>query len=53
MREERPMEGSTSTVTAMAAEPTEQDVIDLGDVVTLTEGSKKKAGTEDKRYAYR
>lgn len=47
------MESDTSTTAAMAAEPTEQDVIDLGDVVTLTEGSKKKAGTEDKRYAYR
>lgn len=36
-----------------AAEPTEQEVTDLGNIVTLTKGSKKKAGTEDKRYAYR
>ena len=50
------MESNASTTTAAkAVEPTtvEQEVIDLGDVVTLTEGSKKKAGTEDKRYAYR
>lgn len=49
------MESNASTTAAIAVEPTtvEQEVIDLGDVVTLTEGSKKKAGTEDKRYAYR
>ena len=47
------MESNTSTMAAMAAERAEQDVIDLGDIVTLTEGSKKKKGTEDKRYAYR
>lgn len=49
------MKSSASTTAAMVVEPVtgEQEVIDLGDVVTLTEGSKKKAGTEDKRYAYR
>lgn len=46
------MESNASATTAMAAEPAEQDVINLSDIVTLTEGSKKK-GTEDKRYAYR
>ncbi|WP_423461871.1 albusnodin family lasso peptide [Promicromonospora sp. MS192] len=47
------MESNANTTAAMAAEPTAQEVIDLGDVVTLTEGSKKKKGTEDKRYTYR
>ncbi|MGI5187666.1 albusnodin family lasso peptide [Promicromonospora sp. CA-289599] len=49
------MKSNTNTTEATTAEPTtvEQEMIDLGDVVTLTEGSKKKAGTEDKRYAYR
>jgi hypothetical protein len=53
MRGEIAMESKKSTTAARAAESTERDVIDLGDVVTLTEGSKKKAGTEDKRYTYR
>ncbi|WP_275003094.1 albusnodin family lasso peptide [Promicromonospora iranensis] len=44
------MKSNTNTTEATTVE---QEVIDLGDVVTLTEGSKKKAGTEDKRYAYR
>ncbi|WP_157602553.1 albusnodin family lasso peptide [Promicromonospora kroppenstedtii] len=50
MRGEIAMESDAITT---AAEPTEQEVTDLGGIVTLTEGSKKKAGTEDKRYAYR
>ncbi|GAB3159987.1 hypothetical protein GCM10027059_07100 [Myceligenerans halotolerans] len=34
--------------------PAETDtVVELGDVVALTLGSKQKAGTEDKRYTYR
>ncbi|MFI2362645.1 albusnodin family lasso peptide [Promicromonospora sp. NPDC019610] len=47
------MESNAITTAVMAADPTEPEVIDLGNIVTLTEGSKKKAGTEDKRYAYR
>jgi hypothetical protein len=55
IRGEIAMKSNTNTTEATTVEPTtvEQEVIDLGDVVTLTEGSKKKAGTEDKRYAYR
>jgi hypothetical protein len=55
MRGEIGMKSNANTTEATTVEPTtvEQEVIDLGDVVTLTEGSKKKAGTEDKRYAYR
>jgi hypothetical protein len=49
------MRSNANMTEATAVEPTtvEQEVIELGDVVTLTEGSKKKAGTEDKRYTYR
>ncbi len=55
MRGEIAMESNANTTAAMAVEPmaTEQEVTDLGDIVTLTEGSKKKKGTEDKRYTYR